>query len=133
VDGWVYVKIPPDVAERLRAHENVHPGYFFWNERSGAKSHAASMGNLLRAAYKKAGITPRGAHRLRDTFAVEYLNAWGRIQDLSVLLGHSNLATTERHYAPWDKHRQKQLNQAVDANLAIQLANRNSTGEVTVQ
>jgi integrase/recombinase XerD len=123
VDGWVYVKIPHEVAERLRAHYSIHPDYFFYNGKSTLKGHAASRGNDLRDAYNRAGIKLRGAHRLRDTFAVEYLNAWARIQDLSVLLGHSTISTTEKHYMPWDKHRQKQLNDAMDANLAMQRTN----------
>ncbi len=37
----------------------------------------------------------------RDTFAVEALLAGVQIHDVSVLLGHTRVANTERHYLPW--------------------------------
>ena len=48
-------------------------------------------------------------HRLRDTFAVELLLADVSIDDVSVLLGHSSVHTTERYYAPWDRSRRDRL------------------------
>ena len=48
-------------------------------------------------------------HRLRDTFAVELLLAGVLIQDVSALLGHSSVATTERYYAPWNSARRERL------------------------
>jgi len=49
------------------------------------------------------------SHRLRDTFAVELLLARVPIEQVSVLLGHSSVRITERHYAPWVRSRQEQL------------------------
>jgi integrase len=115
-----YVKIPAELAERLRAQRNSHPDYFFWHGRGTAKNFAHTIGQVLRKIYDHAGITPRGAHRLRDTFACEYLNVNRLMQDLAKFLGHSTMATTEAHYSPWDKSRQKHLNQMMDQNLAVQ-------------
>jgi hypothetical protein len=36
-----------------------------------------------------------------------------RIEQVSVLLGHSSLKITEKHYAPWVKARQEQLEATV--------------------
>jgi integrase len=80
------------------------------------------IGRRLRRIYDAAGITPRGAHRLRDTFAVEFLNSGGLIEDLAMLLRHNNTNTTWQHYAPWVKSRQIRLDSAVERSLAIQLA-----------
>lgn len=52
-------------------------------------------------------------HRFRDTFAVELLLKGLPIEQVSVLLGHSSLRVTEKHYAPWVKARQDQLEQSV--------------------
>ncbi len=93
---YVYVKIPADVAERLRAVGSINPAYFFWNGRTTAKDNATVWGNRIRAAFDRAGITPRGSHRLRDTCGCEFLNAGGLMQDLSKLLGHSSIKTTEQ-------------------------------------
>ncbi len=46
---------------------------------------------------------------LRDTFAVELLLAGVPIDQVSILLGHASVKTTERHYAPFVKARQEQL------------------------
>ena len=35
------------------------------------------------------------------------------IEDVSVLLGHSSIKITERHYSPWVKARQEKLEVAV--------------------
>ena len=52
-------------------------------------------------------------HRFRDTFAVELLLASVPINQVSILLGHSSIKITEKHYAPWVKARQAQLEAAV--------------------
>lgn len=52
-------------------------------------------------------------HRFRDTFAVELLLKGVPIEQVSVLLGHSSLKITEKHYAPWVKAREEQLEQSV--------------------
>lgn len=49
------------------------------------------------------------SHRLRVTFAVELLLAGVAMQNVSVLLGHSSIQTTERYYAPWIKSRRDRL------------------------
>jgi integrase len=50
-DGYVYIKIPHELAERLRAQLNSHPDYFFWHGRGLNKSFAHTMGYALRRAY----------------------------------------------------------------------------------
>jgi integrase/recombinase XerD len=49
------------------------------------------------------------AHRFRDTFATELLLQGVPLERVSVLLGHSSIRITERHYAPWIRSRQEQL------------------------
>jgi len=52
-------------------------------------------------------------HMFRDTFAVELLLAGVRLDQVSILLGHKSIKTTEKHYSPFVKARQEQLVQAV--------------------
>jgi len=59
------------------------------------------------------------SHRLRDTFAVECLLAGVPLERVSILLGHSTIKVTERHYAPWIQKRQQQL----DADLRAMWSN----------
>ena len=63
----------------------------------------------LKQVYKIAGLPDGHSHRLRDTFAVALLTKGVPLQTVSVLLGHSSINTTERHYAPWVKARQIEL------------------------
>jgi hypothetical protein len=49
------------------------------------------------------------AHRFRDTFSVELLLAGVPIERVSILLGHQSVRITGKHYAPWVRARQEQL------------------------
>jgi len=48
------------------------------------------------------------SHRFRDTFAVELLLAGVPIERVSILLDHSSVKITEKHYNPWNRARQEQ-------------------------
>jgi integrase/recombinase XerD len=118
---FVHVKLPDFVADTLRSQLGPHDNYFFWNpNRKKRESMVHWFEDRLRKVYDRAEISPRGCHRLRDTFAVEFLNSGGLIEDLAMLLGHSSTATTWRHYAPWVKSRQVRLDAAVEKSLAAQ-------------
>jgi integrase/recombinase XerD len=103
----VRVPLPPAVTEALSAVDHTN-AYFFW---SGLGSRKAAVGDYQRA-YKKlcklAKVDGGHAHRWRDTFAVELLLSGVPIERVSVLLGHSSVKVTERHYSPWNKARQDQ-------------------------
>ena len=63
----------------------------------------------LHSLFQLAGVKGGHAHRCRDTFAVELLLKGVPIERVSVLLGHSSVKITERHYSPWVRARQEQL------------------------
>jgi integrase/recombinase XerD len=63
----------------------------------------------LQTLFSIAGVSGGHAHRLRDTFAVELLLTGVPLDRVSVLLGHQSIRITERHYAPWTRSRQEQL------------------------
>jgi integrase len=53
------------------------------------------------------------SHRLRDTFAVDLLQKGVPMEEVSKLLGHTSIRTTEKHYAKWMKGRQDRLDSLV--------------------
>ena len=83
--------------------------HFFWTGRSNPGTVSNYWRQRLARIAEKAGVQDFRTHRLRDTFAVELLLADVSIEDVSVLLGHSSVQTTERHYAPWDRSRRERL------------------------
>ncbi len=56
-----------------------------------------------------AGVPDGHAHRFRDTFSVELLLAGVPIERVSILLGHQSVRITGKHYSPWVRARQEQL------------------------
>jgi integrase/recombinase XerD len=121
----VYCPIPPHVADLLLAipasqKGNTNEKYFFWTGQGNPKTVVTnwqrSYGKLFKlAGLKEADGTPKRCHphMFRDTFAVESLLAGMRLEEVSVILGHSSIKTTERHYMPWVRARQTSLNESV--------------------
>jgi site-specific recombinase XerD len=110
----VYVPLPPNLVtllEELRNPDN--PRYFFWNGTSDSASPGIRWWCTLKTIFKAAGLPEVHPHMLRDTFAVEMLLAGVPIDQVSMLLGHSSVKITEKHYLPWVKARQEQLEGSV--------------------
>jgi integrase len=121
----VYVVIPPEVANLLRSVPNSNPRYFFWSgngdPRSARKAFQRSFWKLFKlAAICREDGTRKRCHpqMFRDTFAVELLLAGNPMDQVSLLLGHSSVKITERHYAPFSRARQQQLAAAVKRSWA---------------
>ncbi len=111
----VSVLIPKRVADDLRALPRKHHHYFFWAGRSTPVSAVGWWQKRLSAVFKKAKITNGHSHRFRDSFAVGLLNAGVSLENVSRLLGHTSIKTTEQFYSPWVRTRQDALDSAVVA------------------
>lgn len=124
----VYCPIPPHVVEVLQEvpqsqKENTNERYFFWTGEGLAKTSTSNWQRSYGKLFKLAGLKesdgePRRCHphMLRDTFAVEALLSGMRLEEVSIILGHSSLKITEKHYMPWVRARQASLNQSVVAS-----------------
>lgn len=119
----VYVPLPPYVVKALKSIPDgpvPNPRYFFWSGNGLPKSAVANWQRSYRRLFQLADIRkPDGKrkrchpHMFRDTFAVEMLLAGVPIDQVSILLGHSSVKITEKHYAPFVKARQVQLQNSV--------------------
>jgi integrase/recombinase XerD len=113
----VSVPVHPKIAGEILATPNESKRYIFWDGVSDAKRFSASFGtNYVAKAFAAAGIVSEGnmkSHRLRDTFAVDLLEKGVPMEEVSKLLGHESIRTTEKHYAKWVKGRQDRLDTLV--------------------
>lgn len=132
-DTPVFCILPEFVVAALAGIKKRSAQYWFWDGNRGDRADESldSLTNLWRKRLYKiaklAGVPNPNPHRFRDTYAVALLNSDVPIRRLSVLLGHSSIAVTERHYAPWVKESQRQLEadqqRAIEADpLAQELA-----------
>jgi integrase/recombinase XerD len=115
----VYVPLPPHVYQLLRSLPSENPRYIFWSGNGDPTTCKRGWTRALARLFKLANIQkpdkpPKRchSHMFRDTFAVELLLAGVPIDQVSLLLGHSSVKVTEKHYAPFVKARQEQLAQS---------------------
>jgi integrase/recombinase XerD len=106
--------LPEFVLPALKATPKITEQFFFWSGEGKLESTVRSWQTRLRRLFKLANVRDGHAHRFRDTFAVELLLAGVPIERVSILLGHQSVRITEKHYAPWVRSRQEQL----EADLA---------------
>jgi integrase/recombinase XerD len=115
----VSVPIPADVAAELLAVLNGSPTYFFWSTGTGKEQSAVTnWQHDLRTLFRAAGFAEGHPHQLRDTAAVEWLKAGIPLEEVSKLMGHESVKTTEKHYSPWIQGRQDRLDDLVTASWA---------------
>lgn len=105
----VYCPLPGFVLTALEGSPKISERYFFWTGESKVASATGDWQRALKGVFKEAGIPEGHAHRFRDTFAVDLLQAGVPMERVSVLLGHSSIKVTEKHYSPWVRKRQEQL------------------------
>ena len=101
-----------DVKPRLQTHKD----YFFWNHNCTTESLRTKWENRIRILRKQLSfLTEEGepmrfhSHMLRDTYAVEMLLLGVPMEEVSRMLTHKNIGTTQKHYDPWVKRRRDQL------------------------
>jgi integrase/recombinase XerD len=112
----VSVPLPPEIATEVLTVLNGNPQYVFWSGNGLVSSTVTHWQDDLCKLFKAAGITSAGnmlSHRLRDTFAMDLLEKGVPLEEVSKMLGHESIKTTERHYAKWVKGRQDRLDMLV--------------------
>lgn len=112
----VSVPIPDDVVEEVIAAMKLNDSdqYIFWNTGTGKERTAVTnWQHDLRQVFRAAGQPDGHPHQLRDTFAVGLLEKGVSLEEVSKLLGHDSIKTTEKHYAKWVKSRQDRLDTLV--------------------
>lgn len=114
----VRVPLPWDVANEIQAAANKEGEHLFYNGNATPLSFAKVQGQHISWAFTRGGVRCQGhmvSHRLRDTFACDLLSKGVPMEEVSRLLGHTSISTTEKHYAPWAKARQDRVDSLVSA------------------
>ena len=107
----VRVPLPQNVLDALAAISTDN--YYFWSGNGTVKSCVSIYQRSFKRLYEIAEVKNGHAHRWRDTYAVGLLLAGVPLDQVSILLGHQSIKVTERHYSPFVKARQDQLESAV--------------------
>ena len=109
----VYTVLPDSVLKALEATPRATEKNYFWSGECQRESITGLWEKRLKKLFESAEISKGEgnaiSHRFRDTFAVELLLAGVPIERVSILLGHQSVRVTERHYNPWVRSRQEQL------------------------
>jgi site-specific recombinase XerD len=111
----VSVPIPDDVAQELLTVLNGNSKYVFWSGVGLKESSPKSWQKRFRKLRLEAGLSDFHPHQLRDTFAVDLLSKGVPLEEVSKLLGHESIRTTEKSYAKWVPERQDRLDNLVTA------------------
>ena len=105
----VWIPLPQHVVDALNESPSDDLKYFFWNGLCLKTSTVKIWETTFKTVFEKADIKGGHIHRFRDTFAVRLLEKGVSIETVSVLLGHSNIGITLKHYRPWVKSLQDKL------------------------
>jgi integrase len=92
---------------RIQMSRRLWKALAAWRAESGAHADGDAVTGMGRQVFacrfrdiaKQAGVAGFTAKSLRDTFASHLLSRNVSIAEISGMLGHSSIATTERHYA----------------------------------
>jgi integrase/recombinase XerD len=108
--GALYVRLPEAALQALAAVP-IESEYFLWTGKSKLSTAVGSARRTIGCLGRLTEI-PAHPHRFRDTFSVELLKTGASLRTVQLLLGHTSIKTTEKHYAPWVQDFQKQLDEA---------------------
>lgn len=107
-----YTNLPPEALDALRALPVESP-YFLWSGNSKPTSAFAGAARTIATLLKLAKVKDGHPHRFRDTFSVNLLQNGADLHTVQLLLGHTSIKTTEKHYAPFVAGMQRILDEAV--------------------
>ena len=105
----VHCPLPEFVVKELDATPRRSERYWFWSGIGKLQTAVTDWQTRLRELFAAAGLENGHAHRFRDTFAVDLLLAGVPLERVSITLGHSSVRITEKHYSPWVRERQEQV------------------------
>ena len=80
--------------DKIKQYRDVYQPKYYLFEKNGKKLSENSLRYMIAKVFKEIGIKV-SPHQLRHSYATDLLNGGARISDVSELLGHSSMATTQ--------------------------------------
>ena len=105
----VYCPIQDDVGKTVESIPGVHP---FWTGESNAEDCAAGWRKAYSRVFKLAGVLGH-CHQFGHTYATRLLRAGVPLDTVSIMLAHSSVKITQKHYAAWTKERREKIEAAI--------------------
>lgn len=104
----VFIPLPGTVVEQIRALPLVGGKYFFRTGEGSVDTAAGNYRRSLRGLAKEAEMDDVHPHRMRDTMATRLLSNGVPIERVAIMLGHTDIRITQKHYSAWVQSRQDQ-------------------------
>jgi integrase len=119
----VYCPIQDDVGKDLESIPGTHP---FWTGESNAEDCAATWRKAYSRLFKLAGVEGH-CHQFRHTYATRLLQAGVPLDTVSIMLAHSSVEITQKHYAAWTRERREKIEAAIRKTWDAAAAQTNSS------
>ena len=108
----VWIPLHPTVLAALEMFPHASERHYFWSGAATEETIRNEWCSKLKKVYDRSGVQfdptqMMKSHRMRDTFACDALLAGAPIEEVSKMLGHRSIKTTEKYYGAWVKERQE--------------------------
>jgi integrase len=90
----------------------------FRKEERNAEDCAATWRKAYSRLFKIAGVDGH-CHQFRHTYATRLLQAGVSLDTVSIMLAHSSVKITQKHYAAWTKERREKIEAAIRKTWAV--------------
>ncbi len=87
------------ILKKIKANNNVKSEDSVFSRKNGKPLSRHCLSSYIGKACRNSGLAGGGPHAIRHFFATQLLFAGVPIIKVSILLGHSSVTTTQRHYS----------------------------------
>jgi len=116
----VWLPLPEPVIAALESCPNKSPEFFFWTGEGKKQTVVNNWRDDLAKLFKRAGLEGAHPHRFRHTLAASLLEQGVPLSEVAMILGNS-AKVVEKHYAGWNRARQKRLEILVESTWDTKL------------
>ncbi len=115
----INLPLPPEVLAELQSFKRYSDEFYFWSGAGKPETAAGNYRRTLRDLGDYCGVPDLHPHRMRDTFAVRLLQSGVTLDRVARALGDRSVRVVEKHYAPWIKSRQDELDKDIQATWTV--------------